>query len=61
VRTLLTFVIPVGLMTTFPAMALLGTLGGDNLVLALALGASFLAMSRFVWTRAVARYASASS
>jgi ABC-2 type transport system permease protein len=61
VRVLLTFVIPVGLMTTFPAMALLGTLSGQNVLVALALALAFLAGSRFIWTRAVRHYASASS
>jgi len=61
VRALLTFVIPVGLMTSFPAMALLGTLSARNVALALMLALAFLATSRFVWTRAVRRYASASS
>lgn len=61
VRFALTFVIPVGLMTTFPAMALLGTLTPGSLLAGLALGLGFLAGSRFVWTRAIRRYASASS
>lgn len=61
VRVLLTFVVPVGLMTSFPAMALLGTLSRGNVLAATALAVGLLALSRFVWTRAVRRYASASS
>jgi len=61
VRAVLTFVIPVGLMTTFPAMALLGTLSPSRLLVAVALAALFLTLSRLVWTRAVRHYASASS
>ena len=61
VRFVLTFVIPVGLMTTFPAMALLGTLTPGRLLAGVALAVAFLAGSRVVWNRAVSRYASASS
>jgi ABC-2 type transport system permease protein len=61
VHILFTFVIPLGLMTTFPANALLGRtslaqLGGAALGAAIALG-----LSRLVWTRAMSRYTSASS
>ncbi len=60
-QILFTFVIPLGLMTTYPAQALLGTL--DPRVAALsALGSfAFAALARLVWTRAIARYTSASS
>ena len=61
VRALLTFVIPVGLMTSFPAMALLGTLTASRMLLAGALAVAFLAGSRFIWMSAVRHYASASS
>jgi ABC-2 type transport system permease protein len=61
VHILFTFVIPLGVMTTFPANALLGRtsltqLGGAAVGAAIALG-----LSRLVWTRAMSRYTSASS
>jgi ABC-2 type transport system permease protein len=61
VHVLFTFVIPLGVMTTFPANALLGRastaqIGGAALGAAVALG-----LSRLVWRRAVSRYTSASS
>lgn len=61
VRFVLTFIIPVGIMTTFPAMALLGTLTGRHVLTAALFAVGSLVGSRLVWTRAVRRYASASS
>lgn len=61
VRVVLTWVIPVGLITTFPALALRGLLE-PNLLLAacgFSLGASLLA--RAVWRHALSQYTSASS
>lgn len=66
-RLLFTFVIPLGLMTTYPAQALLGGLDprtglAPRTALLAALGAlAFAALARGVWTRAIARYTSASS
>jgi ABC-2 type transport system permease protein len=58
-RFVFTFIIPLALMTTFPAMALLGKLG-PGLALASALGAAtFATVARAVWTGALARYTSA--
>jgi ABC-2 type transport system permease protein len=56
-----TFVIPLGIMTTYPAEALLGTLSLRTALLS-AIGAiTFALISRAVWTRAIGRYTSASS
>ncbi len=56
-----TFVIPLGLMTTYPAEALLGSLHAETAVFA-ALGSfAFVGLCRLVWTRAISRYTSASS
>ncbi len=60
-RLIFTFVIPLGLMTTYPARALLGSLSARTAVLALAGATAFAACARFIWTRALARYTSASS
>jgi ABC-2 type transport system permease protein len=59
VRIVFTFVIPLALMTTYPARALLGTLPIGTLALAVAGAAGSLVVSRVVWTVAIARYTSA--
>ncbi len=60
-RVLFTVVIPLAVMTTYPAMALLGTLEA-NVALA-AIGAALLVavIARLLWVRSVSRYTSASS
>ncbi len=60
-RVLFTFVIPLGLMTTYPARALLGSLSGQTAVAALVGSAAFAAIARGIWKRALSRYTSASS
>jgi ABC-2 type transport system permease protein len=60
-RFVFTFVIPVAVMTTFPAMALLGTLAAWK-ALATAGGAlGLVVLSRVVWRTAIRSYTSASS
>jgi len=54
-----TFVIPLALMTTYPALALLDRLQPATLALALVIAAIFATTSRVVWLRALARYTSA--
>lgn len=61
VRWLLTYAIPVGLLTTFPALALRGEAGAGVVLSALVTAAVFLVGSRVAWTTALARYTSASS
>jgi ABC-2 type transport system permease protein len=56
-----TFIIPLALMTTFPAEALLGRRSGPGLLVPLACAAVFAALARLVWARAISRYTSASS
>ena len=61
VRFVLTFVVPLALMTTVPARALLGHLEVESAIAAVA-GTIFLAgLSRWAWTRSLAGYTSASS
>jgi ABC-2 type transport system permease protein len=66
-RILFTFVIPLGLMTTYPARALLGALDPSaglplrTAALSVLGSFAFAAVARVVWTRAIARYTSASS
>jgi ABC-2 type transport system permease protein len=54
-----TFVLPLAVMTTFPALALLGQLPLRSLALAIGLGAAFGLVSRFAFVRALASYTSA--
>jgi ABC-2 type transport system permease protein len=55
-----TFVFPLALMTTYPALALLGKLTASTAVVSLLGGLAFAALSRAVWNRALAMYTSAS-
>jgi ABC-2 type transport system permease protein len=59
VRIAFTFIIPLALMTTYPAQALLGTLRPQTLASALAGAAAIFALSRAVWRVSIARYTSA--
>jgi len=60
-RIVFTFVFPIALLTTYPAMALLGKLDGKTALAALGGGLVFAAIARAVWRRALAMYTSASS
>ncbi len=60
-RAVFTFVIPLAVLTTIPAEALLGRIGPPQ-VLFTALGAgAFTLLARLVWLRSIGRYTSASS
>jgi ABC-2 type transport system permease protein len=59
VRLLFTFVIPLALMTTYPARALLGTLPWATLAGALGGGTIAFTVARIVWKASIARYTSA--
>lgn len=58
---LFTAVFPLALMTTYPALALLGKLSLQNTLLCFAGGMAFALVARLVWTRAIRSYTSASS
>ena len=60
-RFVFTFVIPVAVMTTFPAMALLGRLGAQTALLTVGGSAAMLVVSRLIWRAAIRSYTSASS
>jgi len=60
-RLVLTFAIPLGLMTTVPAEALLGRFDARMLAASMAEAVVLSVIARFVWTRSLARYTSASS
>jgi ABC-2 type transport system permease protein len=60
-RFVFTFVIPVAVMTTFPAMALLGRLEGAAALATIGGALVLLVVSRLVWRLAIRSYTSASS
>ncbi len=60
-RTVFTFVIPLAVMTTFPAEALLGQLSATRALATLGGTAALLVISRLVWRTAIRSYTSASS
>jgi ABC-2 type transport system permease protein len=60
-RVVFTAVIPLALMTTWPALALLGRLDLPTAALAVLGAAAFSAVARLTWLRSIARYTSASS
>ncbi len=60
-RLVFTVIVPLALMTTFPARALLGRLAPAQVALAIAGALVFAAFARAVWTRSIAHYTSASS
>lgn len=60
-RGFLTFVIPVGIMMTFPVKAFLGLLNIPGIILSLVFGAAFVFLSLKLWNFALSKYTSASS
>ncbi len=60
-RFVFTFVVPLALMTTFPAMALLGRLEAPTALATVAGALAILAVSRLLWVAAIRSYTSASS
>ena len=60
VRWVLTYVVPLAFLTTFPARALVGKLEATNLAVALAVGAAALAGSSWFWRYGLRHYSGAS-
>jgi ABC-2 type transport system permease protein len=60
-RFVFTFVIPVAVMTTFPAMAMLGRLDAQTALATIGGALGLLVVSRLVWRTAIRSYTSASS
>jgi len=60
-RFIFTFILPLAVMTTYPAMAILGKLSTQTALLSLAGAVALSAVSRAVWLVAVSKYTSASS
>lgn len=61
IRFILTFLIPVGMMITFPSKALLGLLSGEFLLIALIFGIGSLFLAMRFWKLCLNKYSSASS
>jgi ABC-2 type transport system permease protein len=60
-RILFTFILPLALMTTYPAMAVLGRLQARTALVGLGGALLFAAVARRLWRRAIGSYTSASS
>jgi len=60
-RFVFTFVIPVAVMTTYPAMALLGRLDARTALATIGGALALLVISRLIWRAAIRSYTSASS
>lgn len=60
-RQILTFALPIGIMFTFPAKALLGLLSWQMVIISLGLGLAIVYLSFRFWNFAVKKYSSASS
>ncbi len=61
IRGILTFVIPIGIMMTFPAQALMNLLNPQLILVSFAFSFAFLFASLKFWKYAITRYQSASS
>lgn len=61
IRWFVTFVIPIGIMITFPVQALFGMLSAQMIAISIAFAVGFFLVSLFSWQYALARYQSASS
>jgi ABC-2 type transport system permease protein len=60
-RNIITFIIPIGIMITFPAKALMGLLSPQWIVLSFTIAAVLLMISLTFWRYALRQYTSASS
>jgi ABC-2 type transport system permease protein len=60
-QSLVTFIIPVGIMMTYPVDALLGLLSYQSIIISFCIGFGFFSFSIFFWKYAIRRYCSASS
>ncbi len=60
-RAFFTFVVPLAVMITYPAEALIGRLAPGTVALSLATSAALLLVARLLWARCLAGYTSASS
>lgn len=61
VRFAFTYVVPIALITTFPASAILGKMGWGYGVVSIGIGLAFFTLTRLFWRFALRHYTSASS
>ncbi|MBI4100513.1 ABC-2 family transporter protein [Candidatus Microgenomates bacterium] len=61
IRGFLTFVVPIGVMVTFPAKAIMNLLSFNLVLVALVLGITFFGVSLWFWKFSLRHYSSASS
>ncbi len=61
IRFILTFLLPLGIMITFPSKALLGILSANLIIVSLVFGITSLFLSLKFWSFALKKYSSASS
>jgi ABC-2 type transport system permease protein len=61
IRTILTFVVPVAFLTTFPAATLMGRLSSRYAIGSVAMAIALLFLSSRFWRYAIRFYSSASS
>jgi ABC-2 type transport system permease protein len=61
IRSILTYLVPVGIMITFPAKALMGLVSPISVMVALTIGMILFVGSLKFWNHALKRYTSASS
>lgn len=61
IQIVLVVIIPVGVITTFPALALRGTWSWGLVAVGIAVGVGFVGISRATWRFSLSRYTSASS
>lgn len=60
-RMILTYVLPIALITTFPASAILGKLPLSSVIISLMIACGFFGLTRWFWLKALKNYTSASS
>lgn len=60
-RAFITFIIPIGVMMTYPPKALFGLLSSPLIFLSLTIGITFMYLSLQLWYKALQQYTSASS
>ena len=61
IRFLMTFVIPIGIMVTFPVKALMGLISWPFVLISFLVSALFLYLCLKFWNRSLKQYSSASS
>jgi len=61
INFIFTFIIPIGVITTFPIKIFYSLLNWQSVIISFLISASFLSFSLFFWKKALSHYQSASS